>query len=289
MKVLVTGVGGQVGRSLVDAVPAEVTLLTTSHKDLDIGDGDAVRAYVRAHVPEVIINAAAYTAVDRAESEPDIAHRVNSDGPHYLAIAARETGARLVHISTDFVFDGAASLPYRPDSATNPLSVYGKTKLAGEKAVLEALPERSVVVIRTAWVYAAEGSNFVRTMLRVMKANGSVRVIADQVGTPTSARGLAEALWKIVANPRIQGTHHWTDAGIASWYDFAVAIAEEGAQRGLVPGNVVVTPIATADYPTPARRPPYSVLDKASLISIGFAPVHWRARLRSVLGEMKNA
>jgi dTDP-4-dehydrorhamnose reductase len=149
------------------------------------------------------------------------------------------------------------------------------------------LPGRAVVV-RTAWVYAAEGNNFVRTMLRIMNAKGSVRVVADQVGTPTAARSLAETLWKIVAKPEIHGIHHWTDAGVASWYDFAVAIAEEGAELGLVPGNVVVTPIATVDYPTPARRPPYSVLDKTSLTSIGFPPVHWRKHLRDVLGAMKR-
>jgi dTDP-4-dehydrorhamnose reductase len=286
VKVLVTGAGGQVGRSLIATAPASMTLLTTSHKDLDIADGRAVADYVRLHSPDVIVNAAAHTAVDRAESEPDLARSINSDGPRHLATAAREAGARLIHISTDFVFDGAASAPYRPDAAINPLSVYGATKLAGEQAVLEILSERSVVV-RTAWVYAATGSNFVRTMLRVMNANGSVRVVADQVGTPTAARALAETLWGIVARAEIKGVHHWTDAGVASWYDFAVAIAEEGAQLGLVSDNVTVTPIATADYPTPARRPSYSVLDKTSLTSFGLQPVHWRKRLRGVLGEMK--
>jgi dTDP-4-dehydrorhamnose reductase len=287
MKVLITGAGGQVGRSLIATAPSSLQLLAASHKDLDIGDGRAVNDYVRLHSPEVIINAAAHTAVDRAESEPELARSINADGARHLATAARETGARLIHISTDFVFDGAASAPYRPDAATNPLSVYGATKLAGEKAVLDVLPERSVVV-RTAWVYAAAGSNFVRTMLRVMNANGAVRVVADQVGTPTAARALAGTLWGIVEKPEIKGIHHWTDAGVASWYDFAVAIAEEGAQLGLVSNSVTVTPIGTADYPTPARRPSYSVLDKGSLASFGLSPVHWRKRLRGVLEEMKN-
>ena len=149
MKVLVTGVSGQVGSSLVVSVPPDITLLTTSHKDLDIADGDAVHAYVQKHRPEVIINAAAHTAVDRAESEPELARRVNEDGPRHFAAAARGAGARLIHVSTDFVFDGAASSPYLPDARTNPLSVYGKTKLAGERAVLESMPAKSVV-IRTA-------------------------------------------------------------------------------------------------------------------------------------------
>jgi dTDP-4-dehydrorhamnose reductase len=287
MKVLITGASGQLGRSLVRSAPGEVTVLSTSHKELDIADGDAVRVYVRSHSPDVIINAAAHTAVDRAESEPELAHRVNGDGPRHLALAARESDARLIHISTDFVFDGAASIPYRPDAETNPLSTYGRTKLAGDKAVREVLPQKSVV-LRTAWVYAAEGTNFLRTMLRVMNANGTVRVVADQVGTPTAAQGLAETLWNVTAKPELHGIHHWTDAGVASWYDFAVAIAEEGAQLGLVPPGVVVTPITTAEYPTPARRPSYSVLDKTSLTSIGFTPIHWRKRLRDVLKEMKH-
>lgn len=286
-KVLVTGVSGQVGGSLAGSVPPGVTLLTASHKELDITDASAVSAYVRTHKPEVIINAAAYTAVDRAESEPELARRVNGEGPRNFAIAARDVGARLIQVSTDFVFDGTGSSPYRPDAPTNPLSVYGKTKLAGEQAVLEVLPE-SATIVRTAWVYAATGNNFVRTMLRIMNANGSARVVADQVGTPTAARGLAEMLWQLVARPEIRGIHHWTDAGVASWYDFAVAVAEEGAQQGLVPDNVIVTAIATTDYPTPARRPSYSVLDKSSLTAGGLAPLHWRKRLRVVLGELKN-
>jgi dTDP-4-dehydrorhamnose reductase len=287
LTVLITGAGGQVGRALLSTAPTTFQVLGISHGELDIGDAKAVSEYFRLHSPDVVINAAAYTAVDRAESEPDLALRVNGEGPRNLAAAARDSGARLVHISTDFVFDGAGSMPYRPDAPTGPLSVYGVTKLAGEKAVLEVLPERSVLV-RTAWVYAADGTNFVRTMLRVMNANRAVRVVADQVGTPTAARGLAETLWKIVAQPQIAGIHHWTDAGVASWYDFAVAIAEEGASLGLVPADVTVAPIATVDYPTPARRPSYSVLDKTSLTSLGLVPTHWRARLRGVLGEMQR-
>jgi dTDP-4-dehydrorhamnose reductase len=286
VKILITGAGGQVGRSLIATAPASTKFVAASHNDLDIADDRAVGEYVRSQSPDVIINVAAHTAVDRAESEPELARGINSDGPRHLATAARQAGARLIHISTDFVFDGTASKPYRPDASTNPLSVYGTTKLAGERAVLDTLPESSVVV-RTAWVYAAAGNNFVRTMLRVMNANGSVRVVCDQVGTPTAARALAETLWGIVANPEIKGIHHWTDAGVASWYDFAVAIAEEGAQLGLVSDRVTVTPIATSDYPTPARRPSYSVLDKTSLASFGLVPLHWRKRLRGVLGEMK--
>jgi dTDP-4-dehydrorhamnose reductase len=277
-----------VGRALLAAVPDNFAAIGCAHGDLDVGAGQAVRDIVNRHRPALIINAAAYTAVDKAESEPEAAGRINSDGPRHLARAARECGCRLIHISTDFVFDGAASVPYRPDVATNPLSVYGRTKRDGERAVLEELPGQATVV-RTAWVYAATGANFVNTMLRIMRANGGVRVVADQVGTPTAARFFAEALWRIAADPEIRGVHHWTDSGVASWYDFAVAIAEEGAPLGLVSPDVAVTPITTADYPTPARRPSYSVLDKQSLAAHGLTPVHWRKRLRSVLKEIPRA
>lgn len=288
IKVLITGAGGQVGRMLLETRPQTFEAIACTHADLDIGAGEAVRDFVGRHRPSVIINAAAYTAVDKAESEPEVARRINAEGPGHLAAAAREHDVRLIHISTDFVFDGTASAPYRPDSATHPLSVYGSTKRDGEKAVLDALPERSTIV-RTAWVYAAIGANFVRTMLRVMRANGVARVVADQVGTPTAARSLAAALWAIAGNAQIRGIHHWTDAGVASWYDFAVAIAEEGAELGLLPPEIAVTPIATSDYPTPARRPSYSVLDKRSLAPYGLLPVHWRKRLRAVLKEIPSA
>lgn len=272
---------------LLETRPENFEAIACTHADLDIGAVEAVRECVGRHQPAVIINAAAYTAVDKAESEADTAQRINAEAPHHLAAVARESGGRLIHISTDFVFDGAASTPYQPGSATNPLSVYGRTKRDGERAVLEALPQQSAIV-RTAWVYSATGANFLRTMLRIMRANGGVRVVADQVGTPTAARSVAEALWRIAGNPEIRGIHHWTDAGVASWYDFAVAIAEEGAGLGLLSPEVAVTPIATSDYPTPARRPSYSVLDKSSLAPYGLSPVHWRKRLRAVLKEIPS-
>ena len=288
MKVLIAGAAGQVGRALVDSAPTPIEVVKCSHQGLDVADERAVMTCIRLHAPDVIVNAAAHTAVDRAESEPELARRVNSDGPRYLALAAREVGARLVHISTDFVFDGASSIPYPPEAPTNPLNVYGLTKRAGEQAVLEVLPERSVV-LRTSWVYAAEGSNFVRTMLRLMRANAAVRVVADQVGTPTAARSVAQAIWKIMERPSLTGIHHWSDAGVASWYDFAVAIADIAEPLGLLPSTITVTPISTEEYPTAARRPRYTVLDKRSLAVLGIAPVHWRRQLQGVLGELGRA
>lgn len=288
MKVLIAGAGGQVGRALLARAPEQVRPIPYTRAELDIGDEGAVTDCVRRCAPDLVINVAAYTMVDRAEAEPAQAYRINAEGAGHLARAARESGAGLIHVSTDFVFDGASSSPYRPDSPTRPLSVYGQSKLAGEAAVLERAPGRAVV-LRTAWVYAAEGKNFLRTMLRLMHEKSSVRVVADQVGTPTAASSVAEAIWAIAARPDVRGIHHWTDAGVASWYDFAVAIAEEATQLGLLSQEPNVTPISTAEYPTPARRPAYSVLDRTSLRILRLAPVHWRARLRSVLREIVHA
>ena len=283
MKVLITGAQGQVGRCLLASVPPGVTAVGLTRAQLDVGDAEAVTGVVAAQRPDVIINAAAYTAVDRAESEVDAARRVNGLGPRHLARAAGACSARLVHISTDFVFDGRSSVPYAPDAPTAPLGAYGLTKLEGEQAVRELAPDTSVV-LRTAWVYAAHGANFLRTMLRVMGEKGQVRVVADQVGTPTAADSLARVLWALAQRPDITGLQHFTDAGVASWYDFAVAIAEEAATLGLLAPGVRVSAIGTADYPTPARRPGYSVLDKRTLLSaLALEHDHWRVALRRVL------
>jgi dTDP-4-dehydrorhamnose reductase len=236
----------------------------------------------------VIINAAAYTAVDRAEADAETCWRANVDGPRYLAFAARDSAARLIHVSTDFIFDGAGSTPYLPGSTPRPIGVYGETKWRGELAVQEVLGERATI-LRTAWVYSSHGQNFVLTMLRLMREKRRVRVVADQVGTPTSARSVANALWELVRRSRLRGIHHWTDAGVASWYDFAVAIAEEGSRLGLVPTGVEVIPIATEDYPTAARRPAYSVLDKrVTTEALEICPVHWRENLRLTLQEIAS-
>ncbi|HEV2109729.1 MAG TPA: dTDP-4-dehydrorhamnose reductase [Gammaproteobacteria bacterium] len=289
MRVLVTGAGGQLATALLKLKPAGVEAQALGHAELDIGDREAVLRAVAAIRPEVLINAAAYTAVDKAESEPDLARRVNGEGPGHLAHAAKAQGARLLHVSTDFVFDGGQSRPYAPDAAVRPLCVYGESKLAGERAVQETLGGKGLI-LRTAWVYAATGHNFARTMLRLMSERGKVRVVADQVGAPTWATSVAQVLWAAVQEPGFDGIHHWTDAGVASWYDFAVAIAEEGHTMGLLKQPVEVESIATADYPTPARRPAYSVLDRASTERVlGLKPAHWRVNLRKMLGELKGA
>jgi dTDP-4-dehydrorhamnose reductase len=285
MKVLITGAGGQLGHELVSTAPANAVVSALRSADCDVGDAGSVARAIASHRPDVIINAAGYTAVDKAESEPEVAHRVNALGPAHLAVAAG--GARLLHVSTDFVFDGAQGRPWRADDRTGPLSVYGQSKLAGETPVL-ALGS-SGAVLRTSWVYSKFGSNFVKTMLRLMSSRPEVRVVADQVGAPTWARGLAGALWRMTARQEVHGLHHWRDAGAASWYDFAVAIGEEATALQLLAQPVSVLPIGTTDYPTPARRPAYSLLDcTATWQQLEQTPPHWRAQLRAMLLELKE-
>lgn len=289
MKALIFGAGGQLGRTLARTAPAGVACVALTRAEVDVTDEMAVLSSVTQHRPDVILNASAYTAVDRAESEPGQARAANADAPAFIARAAGTVEARLLHVSTDFVFDGRTSTPYLPSAETNPLNVYGTTKRNGELAVTSIAP-RSSVVLRTAWVYASSGSNFVRTMLRVMNERKALRVVADQIGTPTSAVTLAEVLWKLAPRRDITGIHHYSDAGVASWYDFAVAIHEEASALGLAPAEVTVSPIASEEYPTPARRPRFSVLDKKSLLSaLDLEPRHWRQPLRAMLGELRNA
>jgi dTDP-4-dehydrorhamnose reductase len=282
MKVLITGANGQLGHALQETAPEGVEIIPTDVAELDICDAAAVNALVAAERPDAIFNAAAYTAVDKAESEEELAQKLNADAVANLAAAAREIGARFVHVSTDFVFDGLYGIPYPPDAPTAPLGAYGRTKRAGELAAGE-----DALIVRTAWVYGNRGGNFVRTMLRLMAERDEVRVVADQIGTPTYASSLARALWALNAQGAT-GLFHFTDSGAASWYDFAVAIQEDALAIGLLDRAVPVLPIVTADYPTPARRPHYSVLDKSSTIALlGAAPPHWRANLRTMLKDIK--
>lgn len=285
MRALIAGAAGQLGRALQATAPAGATIIAPSEADFDIRSDAMVAATMADARADVLLNAAAYTAVDRAEQEPEVAHAINAEAAGRLAAAAHAAGACFVHVSTDFIFDGTAATPYPPDATPAPLGVYGATKLAGEQMVLAAHP--SSLIVRTAWVYAAAGNNFVRTMLRLMAERTEVRVVADQVGTPTHADSLARAIWALLAADAT-GPFHWTDAGVASWYDFAVAIQEEALALGLLPRAVPVLPIRTADYPTPARRPAFSVLDKAATWAITGQAAHWRYELRQCLAAMKD-
>lgn len=286
MKALILGATGQVGRALVAGAPAGWQAVALGRDRIDLSRSETIAPAIRDASADLVINAAAYTAVDKAESEPDVAGQVNGVAPGQVAAATREIGSRLIHISTDFVFDGDKSTPYRPGDDTNPLSVYGTTKLAGERAVAKADP--AALILRTSWVYAAQGGNFVNTMLRLMREREQVKIVSDQIGTPTSAPSLAKAIWAL-AQGDSGGVYHFTDAGVASWYDFAVAIEEEARLLKLLSAPVAVLPIATADYPTSARRPGYSVLDsRATWDLTGSLPPHWRSSLRSVLTELND-
>jgi dTDP-4-dehydrorhamnose reductase len=284
MKVVIAGANGQLGRTLAETAPQGVDLHPLDLPDFDITDAGNVRRHVTEAVPDLIVNAAAYTAVDRAEEQSDLAFAVNAAGAGHLARAARDIGARLIHLSTDYVFDGGANTPYAPDAECRPLGVYGESKRQGEIAVSDALDD--ALILRTAWLYSRHGANFVRTMLRLMAQKAHLPVVADQVGTPTWAGTLAAAVWAAAARPGIKGIYHWTDAGVAGWYDFAVAIQEEAVALGKLARPIPIVPIRTADYPTAARRPAYSVLDCASARrDFQLAPIHWREALRRMLGD----
>jgi dTDP-4-dehydrorhamnose reductase len=282
VRVLITGAGGQLGGAVIALAPGDVTVLGVSRAELDIADAPAVDSVLRAFRPDAIINAAGFTRVDDAEKERDAAQRANAIGPAVLAAACRSTSTWLVQVSTDYVFDGEQGRPYAPEAPTNPLSVYGITKLHGEQAVTRELPAHSSVV-RTSWLYAAHGRNFLTTMLRLMRDRPELTVVSDQIGAPTSVTGLAGVLWAF-ARRRASGLYHWCDSGVASWYDFAVAIGEEAVSLGVLDSSPTILPITSAEYPTAARRPPYSLLAKHGTERLlGVSALHWRRALRETL------
>ncbi|QXQ08308.1 dTDP-4-dehydrorhamnose reductase [Sphingosinicellaceae bacterium] len=283
MRALIAGSGGQLGRALQATVPEGTEIIAPPEGEFNITDADVVARVVADARPDVVINAAAYTAVDRAESDEAAARAVNVNAVGLLAAAARNAGAAFAHVSTDFVFDGTAHSPYPPDAAPNPLGAYGRTKADGEAAAREFHP--SPLIVRTAWVYAAQGQNFVRTMLRLMAERDEIRVVADQIGTPTHVPTLARTLWTLIGHGAT-GNFHATDAGVASWYDFAVAIHDEALAAGILARPVAVVPIRTSDYPTPAKRPPYGVLDKTTTWEITTQPRHWRVELNHCISEI---
>ena len=287
-RVLVLGAGGQLGRELLRTADPEAECIALTRRELDIGDARAVAVRLEALAPQVVINAAAYTAVDAAEDDALAAQRANAVGPANLAQSSRDLGIRLLHVSTDFVFDGSSSRPYASDAPTAPLGQYGRSKLAGEQAVQDAFSE--ALVMRSSWVYSRFGNNFVKTMLRLMAERDELAVVADQVGSPTWARGLASALWAAAARAELCGIYHWSDAGQCSWYDFALAIFEEASALGILQRPVKIRPITSSEYPTAAARPRYSVLDTTrSTLDLGLPGVQWREQLRNMLADLKES
>ena len=253
IRIFLPGSEGQLGRALRQSLPEWAELMAVSRQQLDITDRAAVQTAVSAFRPDWIVNTAAYTAVDRAESECDQAFRVNADGAAHLAEGAAQHGARMVQLSTDYVFDGKAFSPYQPNDTPNPINAYGISKLAGEQRVADILDERALI-LRTAWVYSLQGPSFLTTMLRLMKERDELCVIEDQVGTPTRAVSLASAVLTAVERG-LTGIHHWTDAGVASWYDFACVIREAALGLGMFERAATVVPIKSSYYPSVSRRP----------------------------------
>ena len=270
-KILITGAKGQLGTELAKLLPEAIL---TDVADLDITNAQAVNDFVKSHGIDTIINAAAYTAVDKCEDEEELAFKINVDGPRNLAMS----GAKIVHISTDYVFDGTGHLPYTEDDDPAPTSAYGRTKLAGEWQVLDNA--KIGVVIRTAWLYSPYGNNFVKTMRKLGAEKEEINVVADQIGTPTYAADLAKAIVEIIPqmNEQNKGVYHFTNEGVCSWYDFATEIM---AMSGL---NCKVNPIPTSAYPTKAKRPYYSVLSKQKIKqTFGMEIEHWRKSLEKCL------
>jgi dTDP-4-dehydrorhamnose reductase len=296
MKVLLTGAAGQLGQALINAKPAGMELIATSRGGgpglaaLDLADANACKAAVEEYRPDWVLNAGAYTAVDKAESEPELALAVNAKAPEAFAEALNAQGGRLLQLSTDFVFNGQQGVPYSVDQARDPLGVYGSTKAKGEEAV-EALLGSSGkgFILRTSWVLGPVGKNFALTMLRLHRERDQLGVVSDQVGCPSSTLNLASACWRAIAissNPEqsLPSVLHWSDTGAASWFDVSVAVGELALELGLLEQPAKVAPIQTSDYPTPATRPSYSLLECTSTrAALKLEGQHWRQALRDVL------
>jgi dTDP-4-dehydrorhamnose reductase len=297
-RILVTGINGQVGQELQRTLTYLGEVIGIGRQIWDLAQPESIRQVIGEIKPNLIVNAAAYTAVDKAETETELAKTINAVAPTILAQEAQQLGATLIHLSTDYVFDGRKNTPYLEEDTTNPLGAYGLSKLAGEEGI-QAVGGRHII-LRTAWVYGTYGKvNFVKTMLRLGSQRDEIRVVADQIGSPTWAHDIAQTIAKIAQqlNPESEqnslptGIYNFTNSGVASWYDFAVAIFEEAKQLGYSLKIQRVVPIKTSEYPTPASRPAYSVLstEKISKFVLGTYPPHWREALRQMLVELKSS
>ena len=281
-RILVTGANGQLGKCIQDVSGnyPSAEFFFTDRNDVPVDDVEKTRSVIKAVKPNVIINAAAYTAVDKAEMEIETAFLVNGDAVGNLATICRETGARLLHVSTDYVFNGEASSPYKETDAVSPVNKYGASKLAGEEKAIAADP--SSIIVRTSWVYSIHGNNFVKTMMRLMKERESINVVNDQYGCPTYAIDLANALLKMAMEPKSGGIYHFSNSGPITWFEFAKAIAE------IINSNCTVNPVPSSSFPTPAKRPAYSVMSNDKIISeLGIQQLNWNDRLRECISLIK--
>lgn len=287
-QIIVIGKSGQLAQELAGLSLPE-KLVFFGRNDIDITSLDSIEAILSKYNPTAIINASAYTAVDKAETDKDQAFLINHKAVENLANYCKKQNVHLVHVSTDYVFKGDKGSPYLPSDKIDPQGVYGASKAAGENSILEILPKQSCI-IRTSWVYSQYGNNFVKTMLKLMQEKEELGIICDQIGSPTWAKGLAQACLHAATN-KVVGIHHWTDSGVASWYDFAVAIQQIAHENGLLTKKVPLKPINTEQYPTTAKRPAYSVLDKSSSTN-NFAEVkqcHWQEQLKQMISMRANA
>lgn len=286
-KVLVTGAKGQAGSELIKLAPAGFVVIGLGFEQLDITDQKQVNAAVALHQPNLIINAAAYTAVDKAESDSDTSYAVNEQAVAWLAQVAVQADIPLFHISTDYVFDGESTTPYKETDQVNPQSVYGASKLAGEQVLVAT--HNKHIILRTSWVFGAAGNNFVKTMLRLGKELDELSVVADQHGSPTSAASIADVLWKLAElykqkNSLPWGIYHFSNSPVCTWYEFAVEIFKQAKEKGLIDKMPKVNAISTVEYPTPAHRPAWSALDNEKIEKLTFnATIFWDSELSLVL------
>ncbi|TWX72962.1 dTDP-4-dehydrorhamnose reductase [Colwellia sp. C1TZA3] len=288
MNILVIGKKGQLAWELKQQATSAVNIFCVGRDDIDLFDVDSIaKALIRNSV-DAVINACAYTAVDLAETDVDRAFLLNATAVENLAKVCSNNNIAIVHVSTDFVFDGNKNTPYLVNDVKSPVGVYGESKSQGED-LLQATSAENSCIIRTSWVYSLQGNNFVKTMLKLMAEKPALGIISDQIGSPTYAKNLASTCIYAAVN-NVKGIHHWTDLGVASWYDFAVAIQELAVEKGLLNKAIPINPIQTKDYLTPAKRPSYSVLDKSSLKTdfSGVEQVHWRKQLSLMLDELLN-
>ena len=287
MKIIVIGKSGQLAWELEQLSSNEHEIVCLGRNNIDLQDVHAISSLLIAYKADAVINASAYTAVDKAESDIDNAYALNAKAVANLAKACKGLTIPLVHISTDFVFHGDKGSPYLPSDGINPLGIYGASKAQGEQLITEIYPALSTI-IRTSWVYSTHGNNFVTTMLNLMNTKPELGVISDQIGTPTYAAGLAQACMACLIH-KVYGIYHYTDTGVASWFDFAIAIQNIGVELGILNKKIPIKPISTAQYPTPAKRPHYSVLDKSNLISalpdLKFS--HWQEQLHIMMTALK--
>nr|CAA6828658.1 MAG: dTDP-4-dehydrorhamnose reductase (EC [uncultured Thiotrichaceae bacterium] len=291
--VLITGANGQLGYELQKTAPAHIRVIATDSETLDITRSRQISLALEEHEPDCIINAAAYTAVDKAESDSETAYLINNTAAALIAQAITtriedgKPAIKMIQVSTDFVFDGQQATPYTPDSPTHsPLGVYGASKLAGEQAVARYLPD--ALIVRTSWLYSAHGNNFVKSMLRLMQEKEQLGIVYDQVGSPTWAATLADTIWALF-DQNSRGIYHCSDNGVASWYDFAAAIQEQAVELGMLKQSIPLNPIRSSEYPTPAQRPAYSVMDKSTTEQVtGNTLPHWRTSLHLMLTELKQ-